>query len=163
MKIRSIMVALAATAISATGASAQTNVATQTVNFSIAGIARIAFTGTPTLAITTAVAGSAPTTVSDAVTATWAVTTNQTNQKITASINSDMPANTTLTVALAAPSGATSAGVKTLALAAVDVVTGITKLNQNSMVVTYSLAATSLADEVVSGSRTVTYTITPGA
>lgn len=162
MKFRFIAATMLVT-VASTVASAQTNTATQTVNFSIAGIARLAFTGAPTLAITTAVPGSAPTSVSDASTATWAVTTNQTGHKVTASINSAMPLNTTLTVSLAAPTGATSTGTQTLSASAVDVVTGITKINQSSLAIVYSLSATALANAVVSDSRTVTYTITGGA
>lgn len=140
-------------------ASAQT--ATQTVTFAVNAINQIAFSGSPTLTITTAVAGSDPTSVSDA-TATWAVTTNQSNAKITASIASAMPAGLTLSASLAAPTGAASLGPKALGTLAVDLVTGVTKQAASGLGVTYTLDATAAAGVVPSGTRVVTYTITGG-
>ena len=157
--VRSLAVALGLVALA--GASVQAQSTTQTVTFAVNAINQIAFTGAPSLTITTAVAGSNPTSVSDA-TASWAVTTNQTGAKITASIASNMPAGLTLTSALAAPAGATSAGALALSTVAVDLVTTITKLAQGSLGVTYSLAATPAAGVVASATRVVTYTITGG-
>jgi hypothetical protein len=140
-------------------AAAQTT-APQTVRFRIDAINQIAFTGSPSLAISTATPGSNPTNDTDV--ATWAVTTNQSGAKITASINSNMPAGVTLSVNLAAPSGATSAGSRSLSTTAVDLVTGITMVAQGAMAVTYTLAATTAAGVLASTTRTVTYTITGG-
>ena len=134
--------------------------ATQTVTFQVNAINQIAFTGTPSLTITTAAAGSAPTAVTAA--ATWSVTTNQTGAKITASIPTAMPAGLTLSVTLAAPTGATSAGIKALGTAAVDLVTSVTKVAQGPLTVTYQLDATPAAGVVPSSTRLVTYTITGG-
>ena len=134
---------------------AQAQTATQTVTFAVNAINQIAFTGAPSLTITPAVAGSAPTSVTDA-TASWAVTTNQTGAKITASIPLAMAAGLTLSSNLAAPAGATSAGFQALTTTAVDLVTGITKLGQGSLGVTYKLDATAAAGVVASGSRVVT-------
>jgi hypothetical protein len=135
--------------------------ATQTLTFAINAINQIAFVGTPSLTITTAVAGAAPTSVTNAV-ATWAVTTNQSGAKITASIPTAMPAGLTLSADLVAPAGGLSAGYKALGVTAVDVVTGITKVAQGAMGVTYKLDATPAAGVVASASRVVTYTITGG-
>ena len=140
---------------------AQAQTANQTVTFAVNAINQIAFTGAPSLTITTAVAGSAPTSVTDA-TAAWAVTTNQTGAKITASIPTAMPAGLTLSSNLAAPAGATSAAFQPLGTVAVDLVTGITKLAQNTLGVTYKLDATPAAGVVASATRVVTYTITGG-
>ena len=140
---------------------AQAQTATQTVTFAVNAINQIAFTGAPSLTIVTAVAGSAPTSVTDA-TAAWAVTTNQTTAKITASIPLAMPAGLTLSSSLVAPAAATSAGFLALGTVAVDVVTGITKLAQGSLGVTYKLDATPAAGVVTSATRVVTYTITGG-
>ena len=141
-------------------ASAQT--ANQSVTVAINAINQIAFTGSPSLTITTAAAGSDPTSVSDA-SASWAVTTNQTGAKITGSIASALPAGVTLSVALTAPSGgSTSAGSQALSTTAVDLVTGLTKLAQGGLGVTYTLGATAAAGVVASTSRVVTYTITGG-
>jgi len=135
---------------------------TQTATFAVNAINQIAFVGAPSMTITTAVAGSAPTSVTDAL-STWAVTTNQTGAKITASIASNMPTGLTLSATLAAPAGATSAGIKALSTVAVDMVTVITKLAQGGLVVTYTLDATPLAGVITSATRVVTYTISGGA
>ena len=156
---RRTAVALALVAFAAASAQAQT--ANQTVTFAVNAINQIAFVGAPSLTITTAVAGSAPTSVTDA-SATWAVTTNQTGAKISASIPSNMPAGLTLSSNLAAPGGATSAGFQGLTTVSIDLVTGITKLAQGALVVTYKLDATAAAGVVASSTRVVTYTISGG-
>lgn len=152
------IIAAAILASAATGAGAQT--ATQTVTFQVDAINQIAFAGSPSLVINTATAGSDPAAVSAA--ATWSVTTNQTGAKVTASLNSAMPAGVTLSVSLTAPTGGTSAGAQSLGVTAVDLVTGITRIAQGSLGVSYSLSATAAAGVVASTSRTVTYTITGG-
>ena len=141
---------------------AQAQTATQTATFAVNAINQIAFVGAPSLTITTAVAGSAPTSVTDAL-STWAVTTNQSTAKITASIASNMPAGLTLSSTLAAPAGATSAGIKALSTVAVDMVTVITKVAQGALGVTYQLDATPAAGVITSTTRVVTYTITGGS
>ena len=154
------MVALAAVGtLVSTGAFAQT--ATQTVTFQVNAINQIAVTGTPSLLINAATAGSAPTSV-QASGNTWAVTTNQSTAMITASIASAMPAGLTLSANLAAPAGATSTGMTALGTTAVNVVTGITKLNQSGLALTYQLDATAAAGVVTSATRVVTFTITGG-
>ncbi|HEU4994885.1 MAG TPA: hypothetical protein VFT29_08695 [Gemmatimonadaceae bacterium] len=132
----------------------------QTITFQVDAINQIGLSGSPSLVINTATPGSNPTPVTAA--ATWAVTSNQTGAKITASIATAMPPGLTLSVNLAAPTGATSAGPQAISTTAVDLVTGITKLAQSALAVTYSLAATPAAGVVASSTRTVTYTITGG-
>jgi hypothetical protein len=110
--------------------------------------------------IITATAVSNPASATAA--ATWAVTTNQTGAKITASIGSNMPAGLTLSVDLSAPAGGSSAGAQSLSTTAVDLVTTITKVAQSALSVNYSLTATAAAGVVSSTTRTVTYTITGG-
>jgi hypothetical protein len=156
---RRTAVAIALVAFAAASAEAQT--ATQTVTFQVNAVNQIAFTGAPSLTITTAVAGSAPTSVTDA-SASWAVTTNQSTAKITASIPAAMPTGLTLSSSLTAPAGATSAGYLALSATAVDLVTGITKLAQGSLGVSYKLDATAAAGVVASATKVVTYTITGG-
>ncbi|MEO8620895.1 MAG: hypothetical protein ABI625_07510 [bacterium] len=156
---RNAAVALALVVIAIPAAQAQT--ATQTVTFAVNAINQIAFVGAPSLTITTAVAGSAPTSVTDA-SSTWAVTCNQTGAKISAAIASNMPAGLTLSANLAAPTGGTSAGFASLSTVSVDLVTGITKLAQGSLGATYKLDATAAAGVVSSATRLVTYTISGG-
>src|SRR5207237_1234988 len=109
-------------------------------------------TGTPSLHITAAVAGGAPTTVTSSGN-TWAVTTNQSSAKITASIGSALPTGVTLSANLSAPAGATSAGLLSLGTTAVDMVTGITKLNATGLALGYQLDATAAAGVVSSTTR----------
>ena len=73
-----------------------------------------------------------------------------------------MPGGLTLSVNLAAPAGASTAGSQSLSTTSVDLVTSITKVAQGAMAVSYSLAATPAAGVVSSTTRTVTYTITGG-
>ena len=152
---------LATAAFLAGAASLSAQTATQSVAFQIDAINQISLSGSPSLVISTATAGSGPTQAS--ASASWAVTTNQTGAKITASINSAMPSGLTLQANMSAPSGGSSAGAQTLGTTAVDVVTGITKLAQSGIAVGYTLDATAAAGVVSSTSRTVTYTITGGA
>src|ERR1051326_8299677 len=101
----------------AAAASAAAETATQTVTLQSDAINQVAVTGTPSLTITAAVAGGAPTSVTSSGN-TWAVTTNQTGAKITASIGSAMPTGVTLSANLSAPSGGTSVGLTALGSAA---------------------------------------------
>jgi hypothetical protein len=158
MNAKRILTTVALLAGFSSAAAAQT--ANQTVTFQVDAINQIAFSGSPSLVINTATAGSAPTAATANV--SWAVTTNQTGAKITASIGSNMPSGLTLTVNLASPTGGSSAGAQSLSTTSVDLVTGITKLAESSLNVGYSLSATPAAGVVSSTTRTVTYTITGG-
>lgn len=151
--------AIAASVFAAKDASAQT--ATQTVSYEVAAVDQISVSGSPSLVVNTATAGSALTSAS--ASGTYAVTTNGTNRKITASLDTNMPSGVTLTVSLGAPSGASSAGTVTLSTTAQDVVTGITTVNESGLSIGYGLSATVAAGVVPAGNKTVTYTITAGA
>lgn len=156
---RSLMAALLVVAAAAS-ASAQT--ANQTVTLQVDAINQISVAGTPSLTISAAVAGGAPTSATSTGN-TWAVTTNQTGAKITASIPSALAAGFTLSASMAAPTGGTSAGYQALGTAAVDLVTGITKLNETGLSLSYKLDATAAAGTLASTTRVVTFTITGGA
>jgi hypothetical protein len=145
----------------AAAASAAAQTVPQTVTFQVDAVNQIAVTGSPTMAITAAVPGNPPTSVTSAGN-TWAVTTNQSTAKITASIGSAMPAGLTLSANLGAPAGATSAGLVALSISTVDIVTGITKLNSSGLSLSYQLDATTAAGVITSTTRVVTYTITGG-
>ena len=147
------------TAAFAGQASAQT--ATQVVSFEVAGISEIAMSGSPSLVINDATPGFGltPATASG----TYAITTNQSNRKITAQIDTNMPSFVELSVSLAAPTGATSAGTVLLNTVAQDVVTGITTVDEPTLSIGYGLSADEKAGVVPAGNKTVTYTITAGA
>lgn len=140
----------------------QAQTATQTATYSVSAINQLSVSGNPgALTVSAATAGSAPTDATDATT-TYAITTNESTRKITAAINTSMPAGVLLKVALAAPTGGTSAGTVTLGTIAADVVTGISLLNESGKSITYTLSATSAAGVVESASKTVTLTIIAG-
>jgi hypothetical protein len=112
------------------------------------------------LQVTTAVAGSQPTAVSNAAT-TYTVTTPNANKtyRITAQLNANMPAGVTLTLTLAAPPSATSAGAVTLTTAAQNVVTGIPKNTNATRAITYQLTGNTSAGVIASTNRLVTLTL----
>lgn len=151
--------AVAASAFAAADASAQT--ATQVVSYEVAAINEISVSGSPSLVINDATAGSGLTSATAG--GTYAITTNETNRKVTAHINSNMPSGVTLSVELAAPTGGTSTGAVTLSTVAADVVTGVSNVNESGLSISYELSATVAAGVVAAGNKTVTYTITAGA
>jgi hypothetical protein len=152
----------ASIALVAALASADAQTATQVVTFSVVPVNRVAVSGAPApMLINSAVAGQAPTSVS-ADGGTWAVTTNEANKKITASVNQALPAGVSLEVSLAAPSGASSPGSVALGTAASDVVGGISSLNAAALPITYRLTASPGAQVSGAATRTVTFTIVSG-
>jgi len=122
----------------------------------------VAVSGSPTpLVINSAAAGSAPTSITGTGTS-YAVTTNETNQKITASIDQPLPSGVTLEVTLAAPTGAASAGAVPLTTSGADVVTGISSSSASALPITYRLSATPTVQVGAPASRVVTFTIVSG-
>ena len=158
-RTKKFLVSFALLPLAASALLAQT--ASHVLTFQVSAINQVSVSGTPSLTINAAVAGSAPTTVT-ATGSTYSVTTNQSSAKITAAIDAAMPTGVTLSTTLTAPTGGTSAGRQSLSATATDVVTGITKLNQAGLAITYQLDATAAAGVVSSATRTVTYTITGG-
>lgn len=153
-----LTVALAAVSGPALGSSSST----QTVTYEVQAINEISVSGNPApLIVSAATAGSQPNSVTDATT-TYAVTTNESNKKITGAIDTAMPSGVTLTVNLAAPTGANSAGAVTLTALAADLVTGISTLAESGLTITYTLSATVTAGVVASANKTVTFTIIDG-
>ncbi|HVF71336.1 MAG TPA: hypothetical protein VM940_06985 [Chthoniobacterales bacterium] len=152
-----IVSSLAASAVLA-GPTAQ-----QTVTYEVSAINEISVSSpTVSLTVNAATAGSAPTAASNSST-TYAITTNESDRKITGVLNSAMPSGVSLSASLAAPTGADSAGPVALTGSAQDLVTGISTLNESGKVITYSLSATSAAGVVPSASKTVTLTVTAGS
>ena len=136
--------------------------AQQTVTYEVTAINEISVSGNPgALTVSAATAGSQPDAVSDNTTS-WAITTNAGTdaKKLTAAIDSDMPAGVTLTVNVAAPSGGTSMGAVTLSSVAGDVVTAIDSVAESGLGITYGLSATVSAGVVTAANKTVTFTLT---
>ncbi len=117
-------------------------------------------TDTFSVTVNSAVAGSQPSNATSSSTYDVASNAGDNAKKITASINSDMPANVTLSISLAAPAGATSAGYVTLSSVAADAVTGVDTTNTTNLAVSVRLASTVSAGVISSSSRTLTLTLT---
>ena len=135
--------------------------ATQTVTFEVQAINEITVSGNPgPLVVNAATAGGAPVAATDSST-TYSVTTNESDKKITAGIDTAMPTGTTLAVKLAS-SKATSAGEADISSATtgaeVNVVTGLSMCTDSAQTITYTFSATAAAG-VVNGTKTVTFTI----
>ena len=139
--------------------SAQT--ATQTVTFSVVSMSRATFSGTASaLVVRSATAGRLPTSAAIGGT-TYAITTNEWNQKIAASLDEPMPSGVSLAVSLAAPAGAISVGSRTLGTASADVVTGISGVSAAALPIRYTLEANRVPTSA-SRPRMVTFTIMAG-
>ena len=140
-----------------TTATAQSNKASQQVTINVAEIAVISVQGTINMTIAAATAGQAP----DAATAsaTYAVTSNGKDKKISAKLDVDMSEGLSLFATMGAPSKARSAGKVELSTKSVDLVSKIKNVNENGLGLTYEAVATVDA-EPDTYVRTVTYTIT---
>src|SRR5687768_17329349 len=92
---------------------------------------------------------------------TYTVVTPNPNRThaITAQINANMPAGSTMAITLAAPPGATSLGAVALDVTARNTVTGIGRNVNSTQNITYTFTATAAAGVVPLSSRTVTLTV----
>jgi hypothetical protein len=150
--------AIAALLVAGTSAFAADN-ASQTVSYEVQAINELSVSSpSVSLVVNSATAGSAPNAATSSSTS-YAITTNESGRKIVGALNSDMPTGVTLSVTLGAPTGATSLGKVALGSTAIDLVTGISTLNETGKSIAYELAATSAAGVVPSASKTVTLTI----
>jgi len=133
---------------------------TISVSFTIDPINEINIAGTSlTLRVNAAVAGSQPTQVSQST--TYSISTNcvANTKKLTAAINSAMPAGLTLSINVTAPTGAVSSGTTVITNVAANVVTGIDAVAQSDLAVTFYLNATAAAGVVSAASKTLTLTL----
>ncbi len=137
---------------------AQTDSEGHTVTMEVAPINVLAITGNLTLTIDQATPGSDPDPVDGS--ASYAVTTNEDAKKITAEINANLPANMSLVVDAAAPTGATGSTDVPLTETAADVVTGMSTIAASGLALNYTFSATAAAGKLASTGYTVTYTIT---
>jgi hypothetical protein len=132
----------------------------QTVTIAVGAINEISVTGSPSLTVNTATAGSQPTEATDGST-TYNITTNGTNMKITGALSPALPGGVTLKINLASVGG-TSSGDVTLGTSPLSLVTGITQKVESLDVITYKLDALVSAGVVPSTTETVTLTIASG-
>jgi hypothetical protein len=136
------------------------NSATQQVRIEVQPIDELALSGArPTLTIDTASAGSAPVAV-EADGGTYAITTNGSQRKITASLAAELPPGVSLALLMAAPAASgTSAGWRTLSPTPTEVVTGISRTAQAGIGLRYRLVANVDGGTVSARTETVTITL----
>ena len=159
MKRLKFLLLAAALALLSSGVALGADVSAHVMTFDFQNINEIEVTGTPNLTIASAIAGEQPQEVTDS-SSTCAITTNGANKRITANIDTAMPAYVTLKVNVAAPSGSgTSQGDVTLITSASNVVTGISHVADSSPTITYKLSATVQAGVLSTDTRTVTFTL----
>ncbi len=157
--MKTVRIALPAAALLAFAGAGSATAQDQTVGYEVQAVSEISFSGSPSLVIGQALAGTGLTSAS--ATASYALTTNQSGMKITAQLGAALPAHVTLSVSLEAPSGGTSAGTVALSDAvAKDVVTGVSMVNESGLEVAYKLAAGVDAGVVPAGTVQVMYTVT---
>lgn len=156
---KTVLIALCVVLFSSAAFAASSD--TITVTYEVQAINELNIDGASvTLTVNTATAGAEPT--SATASTTYDITTNCASnaKKLTAAINSAMPAGTTLQLNVTAPSGGVSAGATTITTTAADVVTGIDAVAESDIAMNFTLAATVAAGVVGSASKTLTLTLT---
>lgn len=135
------------------------DVAGHTITFDFQEINEIELTGSPALTINAAIAGENPDDATDSA-STYAVTTNGTNKRIAASIDTAMPAHADLRINMPAPSASgTSKEYVLLSTSATDAVTGISHAAQGNIPINYKLSASARAGVLSGIAKTITLTL----
>lgn len=111
------------------------------------------------IVVSTAVAGSQPTPVTNATTNYSTVLVFVGQMKIVGQLNANMPTGLTLGVKLTGASGGTSLGVVNLDTTPRDLVLATTPAYYTNVNIAYTLTATVAAGVVAATSRTVTFTL----
>jgi hypothetical protein len=163
MFMKKIASTLAATAVCCClgAGTAWAQSASATVTFEVQEVFLLNLNGSASLTINTANIGTGLIDAVDLTGMSYDITSNcaADNPKIVGRISAAMPANTSLSVNVAAPSGAVSEGWVVLSDSDQDLVTGIGNLNQLGLAIGFKLSASVAAGEVPSDSRTFTMTI----
>lgn len=129
--------------------------ATQVVNFRVIAINRATVSGMSaplTMRSTGAVADGGR----------FAVASNEANAKIVASLDQALPRGATLSVSLAAPRGAASAGLTPVTTAGTDVITDLPAGTTPALPIAYSVSGDRMQGGVGT-QRRVTYTVIAGS
>ena len=135
--------------------------ASQILTIEVKPITKISVSGNPgALIVTEAIPGVDFSSISDE-NSNYSMTTNLENMKIVASINAPMSQGTRLMINLNSSKGI-SAGTVDIsnALTPVNVVTGITRTNDQNQTIKYVFAADVRIGEIEAGFRTITLTLT---
>jgi len=130
-----------------------------TVTYEVQAINELTAGDDVTLTVSSATAGYSPTAATDE--SSYNITTNcaADSKKITAVIDTDMPAGLTLRLTATAPEGGSSTGTKTITTSAANIVTSIDGVAESGINLHFSLMATVEAGVVSSASKTLTLTI----
>ena len=132
---------------------------TATVNYEVTAINELSIdNGGVSLIVHTAGAGSEP----DEATGntTYDITTNGSDMKIVAQLESDMPPGTSFMIQVGAPTGGSFQGEKTLSrTSATVVVTEISKVAEEGLGITYRFSATVAAGIIPQTTNIVTFTL----
>ncbi|MBI4859403.1 MAG: hypothetical protein HY815_03975 [Candidatus Riflebacteria bacterium] len=152
-------IAMAALAIMARATAACAgNTAEQTIRFVVRGVSQISVSGSPApMILETPASGSGIRWVSDSSTR-HAVTTNE-SVKITGRLDGEMPEGVQLSVTLGAPSGAQARTDVPLTSGDRELITGIFKQCVAGQSITYRLSAKPVGPRVISGVKTVIFTV----
>ena len=135
--------------------------ATQLVTFSVIRPARTAMMASATTFNAPSLHKDGKSTRASVSGSSFAISTNESNQKIAASLNAPMPRGVSLAASLTPPAGAWTAGVTPLGGTARDVVGGVSRASADALALEYTLTAR--ADAPRSSLKTVvTFTITGG-
>ena len=93
---------------------------------------------------------------------TYSVSTNEENKKISASLDSAMPAGCCLEVNLSPPTGARSTGSQTLSSTPVDLIIELSRVSQSGLPMIYNFNVDMTAGTMNNTTRIVTYTLIDG-
>lgn len=135
--------------------------ANQTVTIEVQPVSKISVSGPVSLVINDAIPGQDPLPVTNSATSYNITHNSSSTGKISASINSALPAGVKLELTLAPVLG-TTAGKQDISSAttAVDVVTGIGLGKGSNQTITYDFSATLAAGAFASTVKTITFTVT---
>lgn len=163
MFIKKTVITMAAAAVCfviGTGtASAQPVTDSVTVTYEVVAITQLNLNGAASLTIVAGTAGAGLPEVINSTGVTYDITNNDGSKKLVGKINTAMPANTTLSVNVTAPSGATSADFVALTASDQDLVTGIDNVNEAALAISFKLEATVAAGVIASATKTFTMTV----
>ena len=109
--------------------------------------------------VSAAIAGSQPASLSSTLSYFVRAKNPAGSQKITAQLDSPMPAGITLTLSMVAPPSAISLGAVSLDITPRNILVSVDKENGNTYGMTYVFSATVAAGVVPSQTRTVTLTM----
>lgn len=130
--------------------------ASHNVAIHVGAVSIIALKGTTALTVLPHKAGTART--RSTASASYAITTNEDNRELSASIDEPLPEGVTLVMTVAAPAGGTSYSVN-LSTSPQAVVTGISRVAASGLAISYTMVTASGARIPTSAVRNVMMTI----